>query len=51
MEWDSFHSTIEQAKKHISVFAPSQWSTVTSMAWRKNPYRVVPLKFDEIRNI
>ena len=49
-ECDSFHSTIEQAKKHTSGFAPLQRSTVISMAWRKNLYFVVPLKLFYERN-
>ena len=51
MECDSIHSTIEHAKKHTTVFVPQQWSTVISMAQRKNLYLVVLLKFDKIRNI
>ena len=37
MECDSMHSAIEKCKKVISVYAPSQWHMVISMA-RKNPH-------------
>jgi hypothetical protein len=44
MECDSMQSTIEQAKKRTSIFIPSQWDTIITMARKKHPYIVVPLK-------
>ena len=35
MECDSMHSTIEQAKKRTSIFIPSQWDTIITMARKK----------------
>ena len=48
MECDSIHSTIETAKKKTSVFMPSQWNTVISLARRGKPYHVVPLKYMDV---
>ena len=50
MAYDSVHSAIEKAKKHTSVYLPSQWSTVISMVRKKHPHVVIPLKFDAIGN-
>lgn len=50
MECDSIHSAIETAKKKTSVFVPSQWNTVISMARRGKPYHVVPLKYMDVFN-
>ena len=46
MEADSMHSAIEQAKKCTSIFVPSQWATVISMARKRHPYIGTPLKYD-----
>ena len=48
MENDSVHSAIETAKKKTSVYVPSQWHTVITLARRKNPYVVIPIKYDDI---
>lgn len=48
MECDSVHSTIETAKKKTSVFVPSQWSPLISLARKCNPYVAIPLKFDHV---
>ncbi len=48
MEWDSVHATIETAKKITSVYVPSQWGTVVSLARKKHPYIVVPLKYEHV---
>ena len=48
MESDSIHSTIEAAKKKTSVYVPSQWNTVISLARRKKPYTVIPIKYKDI---
>ena len=47
MECDSMHSAIEHAKKKTSIFVPSQWDTVVRLARKKNPYVVVPLRFNQ----
>jgi len=47
MECDSIHSAIEHAKKNTSIFVPSQWETVVRLARKKNPYVVVPLRFNQ----
>lgn len=39
------HSTIEQAKKITLIFIPSQWDTIITMARKKKPCIVVPLRF------
>lgn len=48
MECDSIHSTIERAKKSTSIYVPSNWNTVISMARRNNPYLVIPMKYDDV---
>lgn len=50
MESDSIHSSIETAKKNTSVYVPSQWNTIISVARRNNPYVVVPLKFTDFKD-
>ena len=42
---DSMHSAIEFTKKPTSVYVPSQWDTIIAMARRRNPYRVIQMKF------
>lgn len=51
MECDSMHSTIEQAKKRTSIFIPSQWDTIITMARKKKPYIVVPLRFNNFYDL
>ena len=48
MECDSIHSTIETAKKKTSVYMPSQWNTLISLARRIKPYHVVPMKHSDV---
>ena len=50
MEYDSVHSTIETTKKKTSVYVPSQWSTLVSLARRSNPYIAIPLKYYHVLN-
>lgn len=45
------HSAIEHAKKKTYVYVPSQWHTVISLARRKKPYIVVPMKHTDILNL
>lgn len=45
------HSTIEQAKKRASIFIPSQWDTIITMARKKHPYIVVPLRFNQLYDL
>lgn len=47
MECDCMHSAIEHAKMYTSIFVPSQWDTVIRLARKKNPYVVVPLRFNQ----
>ena len=51
MEADSMHSAIERAKNCTSIFVPSQWSTVISMARKHDPYVVIPLKYDNFKDL
>jgi hypothetical protein len=51
MECDSVHATIETAKRKTVVYVPSQWHTVVSMARRRNPYLVVPMKHDDVMDL
>lgn len=51
MESDSIHSAIEFAKRNTTVHVPSQWDTIISMARKKNPYIVIPLKYDDIYDL
>ena len=51
MEADSMHSAIEQAKKCTSIFVPSQWATVITMARKRDPYIVIPLKYDQFKDL
>lgn len=50
MECDFMHSAIEFAKSSTKIFVPSQWDTVITMARRKNPYHVVPLKHYDFKD-
>ena len=51
MEADSMHSAIEQAKKCTSFFVPSHWATLISMARKRDPYIVIPLKYDQFKDL
>ena len=51
MECDTIHSTVEHAKKRTSVYVPSQWETVISLARKVKPYIVVPMKFGDILDL
>ena len=44
-ECDSIHSSVEQNKKHASVYAPQDWANIirTARKRQKQPYTVVPL--------
>lgn len=44
MESDSIHAAIDHAKKNSKVYIPQQWETVISLARRRNPYKVIPVK-------
>ncbi|KAK7506012.1 hypothetical protein BaRGS_00002734 [Batillaria attramentaria] len=44
MECDSMHSAITFAKRHTSIYTPSEWDIVLRMARRGQPYVVIPLK-------
>ena len=48
MECDSMHACIEGAKKETSVFVPSQWNTVVTMARKKKPFVVIPMKYTDV---
>jgi hypothetical protein len=48
MECNSVHASIEHAKSLTIVHVPSQWETVISLARRKQPYIVVPIKYTDI---
>lgn len=48
MENDSVHSAIETDKKKTHVYVPSQWHTVITLARRRDPYVVIPIKHDGI---
>lgn len=50
LECDSIHATIEHAKENPSVYVPSQWHTVVSVARRNKPYVVIPMKFNDVLN-
>ena len=47
MECDSIHAAIEFAKKKTQIFVPSQWDTVITMARRRDPYQVIPLRYKD----
>ena len=51
MECDSMHAAIEHAKRRTSIYIPSQWDTVMHMARKKNPYTVVPLRFNQFYDL
>ena len=42
---------IEQAKKRTSIFIPSQYDTIITMARKKHPYIVVPLRFNQFYDL
>ena len=46
MECDSMHSTIDRENKRTSVYIPSMWDTIITMARKNHPYVVVPLRFN-----
>jgi hypothetical protein len=50
MECDSIHSSIESEKKKTAVYVPSQWHTVVSLARRRKPYVVIPLRHDDVKD-
>ena len=51
MECDSMHSTIEHAKAGAAIYIPDYWDTPIHYARRRNPYTVVPLRFDNFYNL
>lgn len=51
MESDSMHAVIENTKKKTVVYVPSQWHTIISLARRKKPYIVVPMKYTDVLNL
>jgi hypothetical protein len=48
MECDLMHAAIEHARRNTNVYVPSQCDTIVLKARRKNPYIVIPLKYDGI---
>ena len=46
-EVDSIHTTLESAVKGVSVFLPTDYITITKLARRAQPYKVVMLGTDE----
>ena len=51
MECDSMHSAIEHAKKGTSIYHPDQWDTVIHMARRNKPYVVVPMRYNNFKDL
>jgi hypothetical protein len=51
MESDSIHAAVERVKKTTSVYHPSQWDTLVSMARRANPYIVIPLNYKDFYDL
>lgn len=45
MEVDSMHGSIETAKKHATVFVPSDWYNIVRLARRNKPYIIIPLTY------
>ena len=48
MPCDSVHSAVERAAKDITVFAPSQWTSLIVGARAEEPYEVVKLTRDKV---
>lgn len=51
MEADSMHSTIERAKKNISIYSPEEWHTILRIARRDNPYWVEDLTYSDMYDL
>lgn len=51
MENDSIHSAEDYAKKNTKIFVPDQWDTIVSMARKRNPYVVIPLKYSDVYDL
>ena len=45
------HSAIEHAKKRTAIYHPDQWDTVVHMARRNKPYVVVPMKYNNFKDL
>lgn len=51
MECDSMHSATEHAKKGTSIYHPDQWDTAIHMARRNKPYVVVPMRYNNFKDL
>ena len=51
MESDSIHSAVDYAKKNMKIYLPDQWDTIVSMARKRNPYIVIPLKYSDFYDL
>ena len=45
------HSATEHAKKGTSIYHPDQWDTVIHMARRNKPYVVVPMRYNNFKDL
>ena len=50
IELDTKRSTIENAKRKTSVYVPSQWNTVISLARKTKPFVVIPMKYTDFKD-
>lgn len=51
MEADCMHSTIERAKRNISIYSPEEWPTILRLSRRKQPYIVERMFWYDIYDI
>lgn len=51
MEVDSMHSSIEQAKKNVSVYSPDEWMTIIRNSRRRQPYTVYKQTFGDVKDL
>ena len=51
MECDSMHSSIEYARKHLSLYTVNDWVNVIKSARRHNPYEVEVMKFADFSDL
>lgn len=45
------HSATEHAKKGTSIYHPDQWDTAIHMARRNKPYVVVPMRYNNFKDL
>lgn len=50
MECDSVHSAVERKLKNREIHLPSEYCTITKEACKRNPYEVLEIDYDFVKN-